>query len=148
MGKTVDWGRLWMCSKFLGLDLTLVKVGRHAAVGRLLTASATIFERSQEILPLRVVVKSETVKLQETLTGKYSPNFIHHLGNTIQWVKFPTTKQALLWVSFKRQINCRMIPKPGTQQHVHNSYYKEQQPVDVNTICQFSDWDLKRSLRQ
>lgn len=34
------------------------------------------------------------------------------------------------------------------QNHVHNSHYKEQQPVNVNTICQFSDWDLKRSLRQ
>lgn len=76
--------------KFFGLRLTLVEVRRPAAVGRLLTASGVEQVRLRPSLKAakkysyRAAVKSETAKLQETLTGEYSPNFPHHLGNTIQ----------------------------------------------------------------
>lgn len=43
------------------------------------------------------------------------------------------------------QINCRVSREAGTQQHVRGSRYKELQPVNVNTSCQFPDWDLQKN---
>lgn len=63
-----------------------------------------------------------------------------------EWDSQDKCKADLIWSGSvsKCKSNAGWFWVSQSYQHVHTSHYTDQQPVDVNAICHFSNWDPEK----